>query len=410
MWMFYGCMMYLFVLGIRISALWNHKSQQWLQGRKHWISTIKLLPKKSEYRIWFHVSSLGEFEQARTVIERIKELRPGTDIILTFFSPSGYEVKRNYEFATVMYLPADLPENAAKWLDIVDPDFAVFVKYDLWPGYLRELSKKRIPSILISAHWLPDQGFNSWSNPLTKNLLKDFKMIFLQRDEYLETFKSKGFKNIKVAGDTRIDRSLRLPNEVQNKIPKELLNLSRFDIVAGSTWPADEELLMDAITKLNLKAIIAPHDVSTSNINRLFEKIKIPVVRLSELKSNVSDIKVIIVDSIGLLSVLYALGNIAYIGGGFGKGIHNSLEAMAHGKPLIFGPHYQKFPEAVDMVALHGAWSIKNDHDLILILDQLRLPGKAEEAGEIAKRYLKAHPGATDIVTDYILKSIPYIA
>ncbi len=410
MWMFYGFMMYVFVLGIRISALWNHKSKQWVQGRKHWVDKINNLPKKSEFRIWFHVSSLGEFEQARPVIERIKELRPETEIILTFFSPSGYEMKHNYELASVMYLPADLPGNAAKWLDIVDPDFAVFVKYDLWPSYLKSLLKKQIPSILISAHWLPDQGFNSWSNPLTINLLKNFKMIFLQRDEYLETFKSKGFKNIKVAGDTRIDRTLRLPEEVQNKIPKELLNLDRFDIVAGSTWPADEELLIEAITKLNLKAIIAPHDVSISNIDRLFEKIKVPAVRFSELKFNIGDIKVIVIDSIGLLSVLYALGNIAYIGGGFGKGIHNSLEAMAHGKPLIFGPHYQKFPEAVDMVALRGAWSIKNEHDLILILDQLRIPGKAEEAGEIAKQYLKAHSGATDIVTDYILKSIPYIA
>ncbi len=410
MWMFYAFGMYLFELALRISALWNPKSHQWIEGRKNWASRLNTVPEKSDYRIWFHVSSLGEFEQARPVIERIKDLRPGTEIFLSFFSPSGYEQKRNYEFASVHYLPADLPGNAAKWLNAIDPDFAVFVKYDLWPGYLKALSEKRIPAILISANWVPGCGFHSWSNPLTQTLLKYFKIIFLQRGDHLDLLKRKGFHNISVSGDTRIDRSLGLPGEVEKRVPKALSSIGLFDLVAGSTWPADEELLIEAIHALDLKALIAPHDISVITINRLLKKLNVPAVRLSELGPANSEIRVVVIDSIGLLSVLYSLGQIAYIGGGFGKGIHNSLEAMAHSKPVIFGPHYQKFPEAVDMVALQGAWSVQNKQDLISILNQLREPGKAEEAGRKAKQYLEDHAGATGIVSDYILKSIPYIA
>jgi len=402
--------MYLFVLGIKISAIWNPKSREWLRGRHHWESLLHNIPEKRDYRIWFHVSSLGEFEQARPVIERIKELRPGTEIVLSFFSPSGFEQKYNYELATVLYLPADLPGNAKKWLNAIKPDLAVFVKYDLWPGYLHALSEMGISAILISAHWVPGFGFSSWSNPLTKNLLKDFRKIFLQRGDHLDQLQRRGFQNISVAGDTRIDRAMKLPGEVEKRLPHILRDIVDFDIVAGSTWPEDEELLIDTIIKLNLKAIIAPHDISASRIENLLKKLSIPAIKLSELKSWDHGTRILIIDQIGLLSVLYALGKMAYIGGGFGKGIHNSLEAMAHGKPVIFGPHYQKFNEAIDMVALKGAWSITNKEELSHTIHQLRNPGKSEEAGEIVKQYLKDNSGATAIVIDYILKSIPYIA
>jgi 3-deoxy-D-manno-octulosonic-acid transferase len=403
--------MYLFVLGIRISALWNPKSRQWLRGRNNWDSLLHNIPEKRDYRIWFHVSSLGEFEQARPVIEQIKELRPGTEIYLSFFSPSGFEQKYNYEFASVLYLPADLPGNAKKWLNAINPDFAVFVKYDLWPGYLNALSRMGIPAILISAHWVPGFGYSSWSNPLTRNLLKDFRKIFLQRGDHLDQLHRKGFQNISVSGDTRIDRARKLPEEVNKRLPYIILRENfDFDIVAGSTWPEDEELLIATIMKLNLKTIIAPHDISAPRIDNLLKKISIPSVRLSELKSLDPGIRVLVIDQIGLLSVLYALGKIAYIGGGFGKGIHNSLEAMAHGKPVIFGPNFRKFNEAIDMVALKGAWSIHNKEELIHIIQQLMLTGKSEEAGLLAKQYIEDHSGATSIVTDYIMKSIPYIA
>lgn len=410
MWMLYHLGIYVIVLGIRISAWWNPKSRKWVSGRKNWFDRLQVLPQKSDYRIWFHVSSLGEFEQARPVIERIKDLRPGTEIILSFFSPSGYEQKRNYEFASVHYLPADLPGNAAKWINKVDPDFAVFVKYDLWPGYLKALSAQQIPAILISANWVPGRGLNSWANPLTYNLLKDFKMIFLQRGDHQDQFRRKGVFNIKVSGDTRIDRSLGLPAEVENRVPKMLADIGQFDLVAGSTWPGDEEILIEALQTLDLKTIIAPHDVTSGNIERLIKKIVVPSIRLSEITTVTPEIRVIVVDNIGLLSVLYALGRVAYIGGGFGKGIHNILEPMAHGKPVIFGPRYQKFPEALDMVSMHGAWSVQNKHELISILTDLNRSGQAEDAGMKAREYLEEKAGASIVVSDYILKSIPYIA
>ncbi len=410
MWPIYYSIMYLFVLGIRISSIWNTKSRQWIQGRWNWLTKINQLPQKSEYRIWFHVASLGEFEQARPVIEKIKDVRPGTEIILTFFSPSGYELKKDYGFASVHYLPADLSGNATTWLNSVQPDLAVFVKYDLWPGYLQALSTLRIPSMLFSANWIPEKRLNSWSNPLTKQLLKKFKIIFLQRPTHLELFKSFGFNNIKVAGDTRIDRSLKLPLESSDRIPAELAALGKFDLVAGSTWPADEDILIEVIKTLDLKAIIAPHDVSDANINRLQKKIGVSSIRLSELSVNHHQTKIVIIDTIGLLSVLYSLGQIAYVGGGFGKGIHNTLEPMAHSKPVLFGPHFNKFPEAVDMIGLKGAWSIRSVPDLLSVINELRKPGQAEMSGLKCKHYLEQNSGATLIVTDYILKSIPYIA
>lgn len=410
MWLIYDVMMYLFVIGIRISTLWNHKSRLWIKSRKNWTSTIRQLPKKSDYRIWFHVSSLGEFEQARPVIEKIKQVRPSTEIILSFFSPSGYEIKRDYSFASVCYLPADIPGNAVKWLKVIQPDLAVFVKYDLWPGYLKALAEMKIPAMLISAHWIPGKKWSSWANPLTTNMLKNFKIIFLQQAEDFDLFTRMGFQNIQVAGDTRIDRCINLPKEVKSRIPLELIRYGMVDVVAGSTWPDDEGILIDAIKTLGYKAIIAPHDISKSNIDRLMNSLGNSAIKLSQLSPNTDQPSVIIVDNIGQLSVLYALGKTAYIGGGFGKGIHNSLEAMAHARPIVFGPHYHTFPEAVKMVELGGARAVNSKDELISAFKELAINGKAEQSGMICFNYIKEHSGATAIVTDYILKSIPYLA
>lgn len=409
MWLVYYVGMYLLVLGIRISSLWNYKSSQWIAGRKNWRDQLqKKIPSKSGPRIWFHVSSLGEFEQSRSVIEKLKIVRPDINIILSFFSASGYNLRRDYKYATVIYLPPDLPGNADFFLSTIKPDMAVFVKYDLWPGYLNALADLKIPSILISANWSPVGSTNSWSFPLTRKLLKGFKRIFFQSNEHLDYFSGKGFQNIVVAGDTRIDRSILLPAEVNDRLPKEVLINGTFDLVAGSTWPPDEELIIDAIEKLKLKTIIAPHDVTPMNIERLTKKFKFPYQLLSQMKDQPLQVDVLVIDSIGILSALYSVGNIAYVGGGFGKGIHNSLEPAAHSKPVMFGPKYHKFPEAVDMIAHQGAWSISDKTEFRKILEELRKPGKADEAGRKNSDYLRKKAGATDIVTNYILESIPY--
>ncbi|MBP7238637.1 MAG: hypothetical protein KBA14_00290 [Saprospiraceae bacterium] len=406
-WILYFLIMYLMVAGIHISTLWNDKSKLWIKGRKGWKEKLELFPPKVSSRIWFHVSSLGEFEQARPVIERLKEVKPDCEIILTFYSPSGFLLRSDYALASVMYLPSDLPGNAKKWVDTIDPDVAIFVKYDLWPGYLNVLKQKKVPTFLISAHWIPGELFSSWSLPPTRNLLKNFKEIFLQEKQHIPYFKTKGFMNVSVAGDTRIDRSLELPLEVEHRIPAIVLDGS-FDLVAGSTWEPDEKIISLVIQQMNLSAIIAPHDVSASNIERVLRSLPSGAKKLSELKSGDPLPSWILIDSIGILSVLYSLGKIAYIGGGFGSGIHNILEPMAHQKPILFGHKFKKFPEAVAMVDQEAAWSVSNAADLHEKITFLLTAGNAEKAGKIAFQYLLNRAGASTIVTNSILESIPY--
>lgn len=410
-WPLYYLFIYVMVAGIRISSLWSQKSRLWISGRKQWLKKVNEIPSAAGPRIWFHVSSLGEFEQARPVIEKIKASHLDPEIILTFFSPSGYMIRSDYPLATVLYLPADLPGNAVKWVDHIRPDLAVFVKYDLWPGYLRALSKQNIPAILFSAHWSPSRRWSSWNLPPARDGLKGFRMIFLQRADHLNFFWHKGYKHLAVAGDTRIDRSLHLPGEVADRLPSALKEMGPFDLVAGSTWPADERMLLPVIEQYHLKAIIAPHDVSSDNIVRLMKTLPYPAARLSELgerKEGHEPLSIVIVDSIGVLNVLYALGRITYIGGGLGRGIHNTLEAMAHSRPLIFGPRYEGFPEAVDMVKAGGAFPVRNDKELGEVVRQLLEPGQAESIGKTCHDYLVEHAGASDVVSKYIVESIPY--
>ncbi|HXR80478.1 MAG TPA: glycosyltransferase N-terminal domain-containing protein, partial [Saprospiraceae bacterium] len=344
-WPIYFALMYFMMLGIRISTIWNPKTRLWIAGRKNWKRSVNSIPGKQAFRIWFHVSSLGEFEQARPVMEELKKTNPELELILTFFSPSGYEIRKNYALAKVFYLPADLPGNAGKWITAIKPDLAVFVKYDLWPGYLNALISKHIPFLLMSAHFRPGT-LSSWSIPPTSDLLKKAKAIFLQDNHWVIELNRKGFENIKVAGDTRIDRTLEIANETQELIPKLHFQFGTFDLVAGSTWEEDEDILLPVIVKLKLKVIIAPHDIRESHLQKLMRRIEVPAVRLSAITKLDDSIKVLVVDSIGQLAYLYALGKMAYIGGGFGKGIHNILEPAAHHLPVIFGPRYHKFPEA----------------------------------------------------------------
>ncbi len=408
MWIVYYASIYLFVFAIRLSSLWNEKSRLWLSGRRNWKKDISLISSGDAPRIWFHVSSLGEFEQARPVIENLKKLQPQTSIILTFFSPSGYTIRKDYEYADVQYLPSDLPGNATFWIDHMRPDLAVFVKYDLWPGFLKALDKKNIPAILISAHWQPGKLFESWSVPLTKFYLKKFQKIFLQRSENVSYFIQQGFENMAVAGDTRIDRSLSLPHEADTKIPIALRSLPMFDLVAGSTWPEDEDVICDVVNTSELRVIIAPHNIAPSRISDLFSKLTVPSCKLSEFTKEDENVQVLIVDSIGILAYLYKLGKVAYVGGGFGGGIHNILEPMAFGKPVLFGSRHEKFPEAVDLVRMGSGIIIKDTENLRHVLKQLSDTTLPERLGLASRQYLEEHAGASELVTNYILDSIPF--
>lgn len=410
-WFFYYLLIYLFAGGMRMLAIWNPKARLWVNGRKNWQSQLENLPQKSHHRIWFHVSSLGEFEQARPVIEKLKASTKELEVILTFFSPSGFTIRSDYSLARVFYLPADLPGHADTWLSMVEPDLAVFVKYDLWPGFLKSLKKRNIPAILFSAHWVRGQTFASYNLPPTRSLLFGFNQIFLQHGKDLEYFRRKGFSNISVAGDTRIDRCLVLPKESMAKIPESLLALAPFDLVAGSTWPPDEKLLIELRNQLSIRILIAPHDVSKENIDRLFKVFQlksIEAVRFSDLDTQSLIPDVVVIDSIGMLAYLYSLGHVAYIGGGFGSGIHNILEPMAHGKPVIFGPAYKRFPEAQAMVEAHAGIPIRNGQDLTKALNHFKVAENREKAGKDALQYLQKQKGASDKVFNYIMESIPF--
>ena len=409
MWPLYYAGMYLFVLGIRISSSWNEKSRLWIEGRKNWKNKLQSIPAKKGSRVWVHVSSLGEFEQAKAVIEKLKASRPSIEIFLSFFSPSGFTIKKDYpKAAAVIYLPADLPGNASHFLSVLQPDLAVFVKYDLWPGFIRQLIKRNIPAVLISANWEPGRKRRSWNAPLIKGLLKKFDRIFFQQPDHIDFFRQLGFENISLAGDSRIDRSLQLPVESMDRIPFALHDAGTFDLVAGSTWEEDERILLNVINTLNLKTIIAPHDVSPQNINRLRNKIGEKLQLLSEMKQLEKGTRVIIVDGIGLLSSLYSRGRIAYVGGGFGKGIHNLLEPMAHGKPVLFGPRHKKFPEAIAAISQGAGFVVRNKEELIEKIQFLNQDQQAEQSGMKSRAYLEKNAGASDIIANYILDSIPF--
>ncbi len=407
LWPIYYVTIYVMVFGIWFSSLWKTKSRLWIRGRRGWEKPIKALPNKSSTRIWFHVSSLGEFEQARPVIESIHALAPGTEVVLSFFSPSGYEIRKNYPLAKVFYLPADLPGNARLWVKEVKPDLAVFVKYDLWPGYLRALVQAEIPFVLISALFKPGRRLQSWSTPPTIGLLKKSRQIFLQQEAYAEPLRRLGFHNIRVAGDTRLDRVLTLPEEARKQIPQRLREAGTFDLVAGSTWPEDEKRLIPAIEALGLRVIIAPHDIAEPNLERLINLLPAHAIRYSSMRSQDAGARIIVLDTIGMLSILYSLGDVAFVGGGFGRSIHNILEPAAHDKPVIFGPHFAKFPEATDLLELGGAFTIKTQEELLATLKALR--GEASRrAGAVAGAYIRKNAGATERVTAYLLESIPF--
>jgi 3-deoxy-D-manno-octulosonic-acid transferase len=376
---------------------------------------------------WYHCASLGEFEQGRPVIEAFRRRHPDWKILLTFFSPSGYEIRKNYEGADwVFYLPLDTPWNAKKFIRIVNPSLVVFVKYEFWFRYLDVLYRRKVPVYVISANFRPNHHFFKWYGGWALKQLKKVTRFFVQDESSAELLRAKGIEQVTVSGDTRFDR-----------VSAVVLNPKSFPLVeifagqmpvflAGSTWPADEELILKLIEKYGekMKFIIAPHEVDEKRVGSWQLAIGLTpsltpspnwgrdgvgaiwlrgeVIAFSQLtEDNATSASVIIVDSIGYLSHLYQYATIAYIGGGFGAGIHNILEAAAFGKPVIFGPKYKKFREAVDLINLGGAFSIESMEQLnnstIELLDH---PDIYAKTSEICRSYVKSSCGATRIILE----------
>lgn len=399
---FYNIGIYAYTFAIRLAAPFHEKAALWVKGRKGIRGKILSLPRGKERLIWFHAASLGEFEQGRPVMEALKQANPDLKILLTFFSPSGYEIRKNYAGADyIFYLPSDTPRNASCFIRHFRPDAAVFIKYEFWYNYLKELHQHQIPTYLISAIFRREQPFFKRWGTLHRRMLGFFTRLFVQDEESVALLTSLGIQNIQQTGDTRFDRVEQIAKAAQDIEKVERFCNGQPAVVCGSTWPPDEELLFDYINtdKSGYKWILAPHEIGETHIKSILEKCKKRAVRYSILSTSPETYDVLIIDCIGLLSAVYRYGKIAYIGGGFGAGIHNTLEAAVYGIPVIFGPKYQKFKEAVQLIRQGGAFSIHNARELQEVLGSLiQHPSIAETAGQHARAYVESQLGATQVI------------
>lgn len=399
MGLIYNIGIYFYGAFIFLASLFNKKARMLRKGQQQAFAQLKTQIEPNERYVWFHAASLGEFEQGRPVMEQLKRDKPETKILLTFFSPSGYEVRKNYAVADIVsYLPLDVPGNAWYFVNLVKPSKAIFIKYEFWPNYLLALQAENIPAISISAIFRPEQVFFKEYGKWYKKILQTFQHIFVQDKASKELLHMHGINNVTVAGDTRFDRVYDLYQQAkQLPLIEEFVKGAEKVIIAGSTWPKDEELLVQYLRlHPDVKLIIAPHEVHTSHITEISKLLDGKFVRYSDANAdNVKATNCLVIDIIGILSSVYRYGHVAYIGGGFGVGIHNTLEAAVYGIPVVFGTNYQKFREARELIAIGGAFSISN---YVTLEAQFDLLLKDNSAGKIAGEYVKSNTGATEMI------------
>jgi len=398
----YNLFLVLFAIGIRVTAIVNPKAKSWLIGRRKF-PEIPNAPKT----IWMHSASLGEFEQGRPLLEAIREKYPNYRIILTFFSPSGYESRKNYKGVdAVIYLPSDSANNAERFLEMIKPSLVLWVKYEYWYYYLKAIKKRKIPLLLISGLYRKDQPFFKWYGSIWKEMLMCFSHIFIQNEASALLLKKINKPlPVSLSGDTRFDRVTAIA-EARKEIPAVAkLCAGKKVIVAGSTWKEDEEKWANyAIKHPEVLLIIAPHMVDQNHIKEMKARF-INSILFSQLdQHNIQNKNVLIIDNIGMLSKLYQYADITYVGGGFGNnGIHNILEAAVYGKPVIIGPIYKKFYEAEELIESGGAFSIQNAVALEKLTDELfSNKEKLHQSGEAAYNYVKKRRGATEIIINHI--------
>ncbi len=397
---FYTISIYSYYLAIHIASFFNPKARLWIIGRKNIFKEIEFAIQKlkTQNLIWFHCASLGEFEQGRPLMEAMKKKDPSVRILLTFFSPSGYEIRKNYSGADhVFYLPLDTPANAKKFIEIVKPSKVFFVKYEFWFNFLKALKRKNIPTYLVSGIFRDDHHFFKSSGAWFRKQLSAFTHFYLQDEKSVRLLNSIGYFNVTLAGDTRFDRVFEVAANVnQNDLIKQFVADKKM-LIVGSSWMEDEAIV-SSIKLAPLKLIIAPHEVNKAHLDSMVDRFgsAASVLLYSNAnESNVSDAQILIIDNIGMLSSLYQYATVAFIGGGFGKGIHNILEAATFGLPIIFGPNYKKFTEAKELIKLGGAFSIKDSSDFEKTMHLLDDEQVLKTASLISKMYIKTHVGAT---------------
>ncbi|CAM3669010.1 glycosyltransferase N-terminal domain-containing protein [Flavobacterium gelidilacus] len=398
---------------VKIIALFSPKMKLFVEGRKSVFSTLRNKINADDKTIWFHAASLGEYEQGLPVIEKIKEKFPLHKIVVTFFSPSGYEVRKNNTVADVtVYLPLDTKSNAKQFLELVHPELVFFIKYEYWPNYLNELKKRSqsigIKTYLISGILRENQAFFKWYGGFYRNALKTFDYFFVQNESSKKLLQSIGFNNVKVSGDTRFDRVVSILERDNSLNFIEQFKDNKTTIVIGSSWPKDENLLIEYINNSseNIKFIIAPHNIKQEQIQELKNSIKKKTILFSEKENqNLSKFNVFIIDTIGILTKIYAYADIAYVGGGFGNpGVHNILEPATFGVPIIIGPNYSHFAEATALVNMEGCVSIQNQTQLNEALNiLLQNEDERYEKGHICSTFIQMNKGASDIIMKHIL-------
>jgi len=405
----YNIAIHLASFGLKVVALFNKKMKLFVDGRKDVFETLQQKISSSDKTIWFHCASLGEFEQGVPIMEEMKKLKPNHKIVVSFFSPSGYEIKKNTPLAdAVVYLPMDTPTNARRFIAAINPSLALFVKYEFWPNYLFELQKKNIPTLLVSGVFRENQIFFKSYGGFIRKALSSFDHFFVQDENSATLLKSIDFKNVTISGDTRFDRvSHQIEMNNTLKFAEEFKGNS-LCIVCGSTWPEDESVLLDFINLApeNVKFIIAPHKIEAGKIEDFKEKLSAQKVILHSQKDdvNLSEYSVLIIDCIGLLTKLYSYADIAYVGGAMGKtGLHNILEPATFGIPIIIGHNYDEFPEAIRLQSLAGLFSIQNALECSKILEKLITKSNfRDKTGMIAGHFVNQNTGSTLQIINYI--------
>jgi 3-deoxy-D-manno-octulosonic-acid transferase len=407
---------FLYIIGIyvanfhlKIISLFNHKLKLGVEGRSKTFGILEKSIQKSDETIWFHCASLGEYEQGLPVFLELRKLYTNHKIVLTFFSPSGYEIRKNSDVAdVVIYLPLDTKYNAKRFLNVVHPDLTIFVKYDIWPNYLLELKKRNLKAILISALFRKNQSYFKWYGALMRKALVSFDHIFVQDINSKNLLNTLNYNQVTIAGDTRFDRVSNQLNQ-DNRLPFiETFKGDNLCVVIGSSWPEDEELFIKYINENSskgVKYIIAPHNIKMNQIKELVSKLTVKTVMFSEKEDkNLTDYTVFVLDTIGLLSGTYSYADMAYVGGAMGNtGLHNILEPAVFGVPIIIGKNHEKFPEAKRMIEEAGVVSIKNYDELSEVLfGFIKQEAKRMEYGQLNKKFIAAHKGAVVQIVDYL--------
>ncbi len=400
----YNCAIAAYVAGIKLAAACGHRKAKLMEsGRRDVEQLLRAKRQPGDRYLWFHAASLGEFEQGRPMMEKLRAEHPEYKILLTFFSPSGYEVRKNYAGADIIcYLPYDCPRAVARFIDIVRPEMAFFVKYEFWGNCLEELHRRGVPVYLISGIFRSRQAFFKPYGGVLRPALNCFTHLFVQDDESQRLLAGIGVQNVTVCGDTRFDRVLDI-NRAAKVLPwaEAFGKGAKCVMVAGSTWPGDEDIILPHFNQHpEMKLIIASHEIHEARIQQIIAKLKRPYMRYSQLdESRLGEVDCLIVDAIGFLSSIYRYGQVAYVGGGFGVGIHNTLEAAVYGMPVIFGPNHTAFREALGLLAAGGAATISSAADYEKVMQQWLTDARAlTQAGKQAGDYVQQNAGATPVI------------